>query len=237
MGNAIQTLPRLLVTALTVLASAVVLTWGISTLNSTRQAETGRWGFDPLSAAEQESARSTALASAALGNALAGARRQELLLVERHHEDKAIYQQAGPWPRRADVYVYNYDRDVLVHAIVDIAARKVDSLELLEGVQLPLTQRERAAAILLALNDPSSGNAIREQFHHATGTALERAEQLQVGAWVFNAAANPAAGGAELGGCGTRRCAQLILGVPDVATLPISPIVDLSTSRVLRAGN
>jgi Cu2+-containing amine oxidase len=237
MGNAVQTFPRLLVTALTVLASAIVLTWGISTLNSTRQAETTRWGFDPLSPAEQESARSTALASAALGNALAGARRQELLLVERHQEDKAVYQQATSWPRRADVYVYNYDRDVLVHAIVDIASRNVDAVELLEGVQLPLTQRERAAATLLALNDPASGPAIREQFHHATGTALRQAEQLQVGAWVFHASANPAAGGEELASCGKRRCAQLILGAPDVATLTISPIVDLSTGRVLRAGN
>src|SRR5215208_170461 len=64
-----------------------------------------RVGFDPLSSKEVNLAKQLALSDAI--SASRSDQPMELLLVERHEESKEVYA-GGAWPRRADVFFYDY---------------------------------------------------------------------------------------------------------------------------------
>ena len=49
--------------------------------------------------------------------------------------------RSGNWPRRADVYTYLYDSDTLLLAVMNLTTGQVDSVETMQNVQLPLTQK------------------------------------------------------------------------------------------------
>lgn len=131
-----------------------------------------RIGFDPLSVEEQQLAREAALAAPSVAQLLEGIRRSELLLIERHEESKEVYNSNGAWPRRADVFIYNYAQDTLVRAVVDLSAGEVDSVEALQSFQLPFTANEAAVALGIALADGLAGELILDEYQRLVGTLL-----------------------------------------------------------------
>lgn len=191
-----------------------------------------RIGFDPLSPAEQSRAQEVALKHpAALAHQRPG-QRTALLLVETHEEDKAVIA-TGDWPRRADVYVYNYDTDELLWAVVNLPAGAVDHVETMQNVQLPPTEAETARAIEIALADSEAGAAIRDLYRQLKGRDLNQPDQLRLYATLFRAADEPAIGVGAAAACGLHRCVYLMLATAEGALLRLLPIVDLSTSQVV----
>src|SRR6187431_2373891 len=107
------------------LALTATLVWaapGVSLLDPPRT------GYDPLSPEEQEHARALAVQQGEFAIAVNAASRSELLLIERHAEEKSV-TQSGNWPRRADVYTYVYDNDTLLRAVVNLSSGQVDIVE------------------------------------------------------------------------------------------------------------
>ncbi len=195
--------------------------------------EPARTGYDPLSPAERE----LALQLAQKDPALSGLRRAEILLVERHQEAKPI-TRSGRWPRRADVYVYDYEADKLVQATLNLETRQVDRLETAQHVQLPLTGPETGQAVHLALADPQVAAGLQSEFQSLTGQSLTNPEQqLQIHALIFRADARPGPGLDRAARCGLHRCAQLLLSTQTDLLINISPIVDLSQGKVVSANH
>jgi hypothetical protein len=191
--------------------------------------------YTPLDAQELGSARAAAEARA--GVAAASTRvptsgpASEVLLVERRDESKEVYE-GGDWKRRADVYIYDYSSDTLRHSIVDVETGEVDSEELVQGVQLPLTDGEVQRALGIAYGDPATRQAIETRYREISGELLGGTDQLQVKAFVFLSDSKPEGLNEDARGCGLRRCAQLLLYTKDRVVIEVQPIVDLSNGRV-----
>lgn len=212
--------------------------------------QTGGTGYDPLNAGEQSRALQAAAQSigaspavlAAAASALHTAMPQglaptpprpdqELLLVERHQEEKSVYAQAK-WPRRADVYIYRYTDNSLLHEVYDLDKNQIDSSEAVKGVQLPLTPAEVQRALAIAFADPSVRPQLNAQYAQIAHQPLTSPDQLKVKAMVFHASAM---GNTNLGAaatCGQTRCAQLLMAAGDNIVLQLIPIVDLSAGAV-----
>ena len=206
-------------------------------------------GYDSLTPAEQERAlqalqqsgkamRGLQLpAAAALGMTTDGVPTtpaEEILLVERHQEDKQTYAQ-GRWPRRADVYIYRYADDTLIRQVYSMETNQVDQVDQVQGVQLPLTETESRRALAIALADPKVRPLLDAEFRSITQQELIAADQLTVKAMAFHADAAP---GQDLGmaaQCGKKRCAQLLLAAGDNVALQVIPVVDLSSGAVVQA--
>lgn len=195
-----------------------------------------RSGYDPLSAEEQQRALSAARGAPAVASRLAAAPRTEVLLVERHEEEKAVYAR-GSWPRRADVYIYDYGKDALIHTVVDLKSGEAETVRADRGIQLPLTRAEMRRALEIALGDGRTGPAIRGQFRQTSGALLRGADQLRGQGLVFRAASQPDQARGAAAACGVHRCVQLMLSTPDGAGLPILPVVDLSTGKPVELGS
>ena len=225
--------PRWLVVCLIVgLGLTATLVWAAP---GATQLLAPRTGFDPLSSAEQAQARTLAFQHSEIARAIDAASQSELLLIERHAETKAV-MQSGNWPRRADVFVYLYDSDTLLHAVVNLTARTVDSVETATGVQLPLTQNEMSRAFQLLLSDDTTQANIAAQYVTITGEALARPEsQLKFRALIYRADSMPGSnpGAAD---CGPHRCAQFLLTTQNDVVINLLPIVDLSRGRLVSAG-
>jgi len=194
-----------------------------------------RTGYDPLAANEKAQASTLAYASPTFASAVNAVSESELLLIERHAETKTV-MQSGNWPRRADVFVYLYDSDTLLHAIVNLSTRTVDSVETAQNVQLPLTQNETARAFGLLMADATLRASIAAQYQTITGHALTQPEtQLIAHAFIYRADAQP---GAHPGaaGCGPHRCAQLLLKTHNDIAINLLPIVDLSLDALVSVG-
>ncbi len=192
--------------------------------------------FDPLNAVEIDAiveivrARSSA-SPAGRSRGLAEANRAEterteLLLVERHQGEK------DDPARRADVYVYDYNTNELVHTIVDVETQETISVERSRGTQLPLTQNEIQRARDLIFGDDEEFALIDAEYQRITGGPLSDVDQLNVKAFTFHAASlrrnlNPASKR-----CGKHRCAQVLLYTAHDVVFEISPIVDLSANVV-----
>ena len=210
-------------------------------------------GYDPLTPAEQAralqalqgagtvmqglklpdtAARTGSAAPAADGTSAAGA--EEVLLVERHQEDKLTYDQ-GRWPRRADVYVYRYADDTLIHQVYNMDTNQVDQVDQVQGVQLPLTAAESQRALAIALADGKVRPLLAAEFRLITQQDLVAGDQLILKAMTFHADAAPGRDLGEAAQCGIRRCAQLLLAAGDNVALQVIPIVDLSSGRVVQA--
>jgi hypothetical protein len=201
-------------------------------------------GYDPLTGAEQELAlRAASVVSGvgaasvrtstpeAAGEPVVSAPGEEVLLVERHQENKEAMSQ-GNWPRRADVYVYRYADDTLVHSLYNYESGQIDLVEEAQGTQLPLTQAERELAVEIALGDPALRSLLNGEYTRITGQPLNDAEQLDVRVFVYIAGAAPELETPAAAACGLNRCAQLLILTPDNATLEYLPIINLSTLKV-----
>ncbi len=205
---------------------------------------TGRAGtarYRKLDVAERaraiEQARQAASPALALRAARAAGRsyRSEVLLVERHRFAKGEDERR----RLADVYLYDYEADHLCRAVVDLDHDRIDSIEIAEGVQLPLTEAERARALELALANPRLLAQLAADYRRATGQSLAGKESLEVSGFVYRADAGNAGSGdassrREARVCGRSRCAQLMVRTPDGLLLEL-PVVDLSRERLLDA--
>ena len=224
---------RLLALALVVgLAFTATLVWaapGVSLVDPPRT------GYDPLSPEEQEQARALAVQQGEFAIAVNAASRSELLLIERHAEEKAV-TQSGNWPRRADVYTYVYDSDTLLRAVVNLTSGQVDSVETAQDVQLPLTQKETESAVQILMADAALMGDIAAQYQAITGEALTQPKtQLKFSGLIYRADSMPGANaGAE--GCGLHRCAQFLIATQNDVVINRLPIVDLSLGALVSAG-
>ena len=193
--------------------------------------------YTPLDSQELLGARAAAEARAGLRSGARsrsgaqGASTTEVLLVERRDESKEKYED-GDWTRRADVYIYDYSNDTLRHSIVDVESGRVDSEEILQGVQLPLTEGEVQRALGIAFGDQATVQAIEGRYREISGEILESPEQLEVKAFVFLSDSKPEGLNPEAQACGVHRCAQLLLYTKDRVVIEVQAIVDLSTGRV-----
>ncbi|MBK8051448.1 MAG: hypothetical protein IPK16_32755 [Anaerolineales bacterium] len=199
-------------------------------------------GYDPLNPTELGRALQVGgasnmmmpqagLARDGAGESVPAAPAEVLLLVERHQEEKAAYAQANS-PRRADVYIYRYSDDTLVHQIVDVATGAVDQTETQQGVQLPLTVAEEQRSLAIAFADPVVRASLQQEYEMEFGQPLASTDQLQVKAMTFHADSAP---GRDIGAaatCGLRRCAQLLLTAGENVVLQTIPVVNLSEGNV-----
>ena len=204
-------------------------------------------GYDPLTPAEQTRALQALQGAgtvmqglklpdtaARTGAAAPAAPAEEVLLIERHQEDKLTYDQ-GRWPRRADVYVYRYADDTLIHQVYNMDTNRVDQVDQVQGVQLPLTAAESQRALAIALADGKVRPLLAAEFRLITQQDLVAGDQLILKAMTFHADAAPGRDLGEAAQCGIRRCAQLLLAAGDNVALQVIPIVDLSSGRVVQA--
>jgi hypothetical protein len=212
-----------------VVAAAVL---GLAALGYTlagAQSEDERIGTDPLAQEEIDAALDSVTSA---GGPESGGLEDDdvVLLVERHREAKADEEDL----RRADVYVYSYDDDVLTYSIVDLADGSVDDTEDITGTQLPLVEEEATRATELVMADGRFVSRLEEEFQRATGRAMgDPTEDVIIQPIVFLADSMPNRATGALAECGQHRCAQLMLQSSDNFLINLLPIVDLSTDRVL----
>jgi hypothetical protein len=194
------------------------------------QSEDDPVGTDPLSASEADAALASITSS---GGPESGGLEDDdvVLLVERHMEAKAD-EDAGL--RRADVYVYSYDDDVLTYSLVDLADNSVVETDDLTGTQLPLVEEEIDRATQIAMADPRFVSRLEQEFQRATGRAMgDVQEDVVIQPIVFLAESMPGRATGALAECGDHRCAQLMLQSSDNILINLLPVVDLSADRVL----
>lgn len=191
-------------------------------------------GYDPLTIHEVDTVVAAALQAAgeaSLSAVTTGA--QELLLVERHEVPKAVYA-SGKWPRQGDVYHYDYATDTLIHTTVDVESGAVVGVERVQGVQLPLTEREKQRTLDLIQADTALWTALSARYHTITGEPLRGIEQLKVKVSVFYADVMPGRLNPAAQLCGQHRCAQALLFTTEKTLLDLTPIVDLSQGGVVQ---
>ena len=208
-------------------------------------------GYDPLTPAEQSRALqalqgagtvmqglkvpdTAARTGAAPAGGTAAAPAEEVLLVERHQEDKQTYAQ-GRWPRRADVYVYRYADDTLIRQVFNIDTNQIEQVDQVQGVQPPLTAAESQRALAIALADAQARPLLNAEFRLIMQQDLVSGDQLILKAMTFHADSAPGRELGEAAQCGIKRCAQLLLAAGDNVALQVIPIVDLSSGKVVQA--
>jgi hypothetical protein len=188
-------------------------------------------GYDPLTEREIETVSQQALADPAVIAQLENSGRQELLLIERHQEDKSVYER-GNWDRRADLFIYDYDSDALVHAIYNLSTSRVDSVSRSQSDQLPLTPNEVNQAIAIAFNDAQLRSLLNQEYGRVTGGELTGPEQVEIKAFTFHASALPDMELGTAATCGLNRCAQLLIFTRESVTFELLPIINLSNQQV-----
>jgi Cu2+-containing amine oxidase len=217
-----------------VTASSLVLAGLSGALPFVQQPTDQRVGFDPLSPKEEAEALQIAVdeVPGLVPDTVEAALTTEELLVERNDDTKA-----APTARVADVYVYDYEQDVLTRTVVDLGTDTVKEVEQLTGVQLPITQDETYEATQILLADAGLADRVAAQYQAATGRPLEDATtQLRVQALVFDASTMPDRVNEAGKRCGVQRCAQLLLMTDDYAVIDLLPIINLS-ERTIVSGN
>ncbi len=186
---------------------------------------------DAAAALRGTSAAAVRTSAAAPGAVAVSAPAEELVLVERHQEDKEV-MAAGSWPRRADLYLYRYADDTLVHGLYDYATGQTQVAESVQGVQLPLSESERATAIAITYADPAVRAQLADEYRLITGGALSSAAQLDIRAFNYHAGSNPEMETPAVQACSVNRCAQLLILTDQNVTLRALPIVNLSRMQV-----
>ncbi len=156
-------------------------------------------------------------------------RRRELLLIEPRVKEK----NAGD-VNEADVYIYDYETDDVIHMIVDMNDRRVTKRERIKNLQLPLVEGERRQALDIAFGNEQNKQAIGQAFFDITGRSLDSIRQIKYKAFVFLASSVSEQKARDVSSCGLHRCAKLLLYTADNIALDLSPIIDLSSERVLQ---
>ncbi len=151
---------------------------------------------------------------------------QELLLVERSHLNK---NDNG---RKADVYVYDYESNELIHSVIDLRSERVISTSRSQDVQLPLTAAEIERATDLVFGEEEQSRLLKDEYRRIVGQELLDPSQLNIKAFTFRADSMPQQVNRASSACGIHRCALLLLYTADQVVFEISPIVDLSTNII-----
>ena len=133
--------------------------------------------------------------------------------------------------RRADVYVYSYDDDVLTLSTVDVATGEVDRSQVVPNTQLPLIPEESERAMDLALADAAIRQALATAYRQATGRDLaDPATDLEMQPIIFRADANPGQPQGAARPCADATAApSSSIESTDDLLVDLLPIVDLST--------
>lgn len=192
--------------------------------------------MDPLNAAELSRAVSmatpipapvTAAARTLSATANITAPATELLLVERHLNEK---DQSG---RLADVYTYDYANNETIISVIDLDTNQMISSQRQQQLQLPLTDNELQRASDLIFADDEERDLLNTEFRRITGQTLTNPQQqLQVKAFVFHADSLPEQLNTASQQCGLHRCAQVLLYTADSVVFEVSPIVNLSVGVI-----
>lgn len=186
-------------------------------------------GYDQLTANEKLIARGITLRSFAK----AGEDDNDLqyLFAERHELAKSANPLAAP--RKADVYLYDYDTDQAIRRVVNLETRQVVRTETFDG-QPPIAQGEAVRATELVIADEQLGATLRRDYEKAMGEPLTSASQVRSQAIRFDAdQAIAATNKQEFSACGSHRCVQLFIGFPNGQWVDTSRlVVDLSAERV-----
>ncbi len=154
----------------------------------------------------------------------------EPLLVERHRVDKNASNRNQ---RLADVYWYDYARDMLIINLVNVNTQKVLSVEESQGTQLPLTDVELQRSLALLVSDQVAKQRISDEYQLITGQPLtDYTNQIEMKAFVFHADTAPAQLQPDSLQCGINRCAQIMLFTPGKIAFEVMPIINLSKNKV-----
>lgn len=159
-------------------------------------------------------------------------RRRSLLLVERRPGEK------GQSKRRANVFIYDYDVDKLIHLVVNASSGKVVHRSALTQVQLPLIDEEIQWATNLVFTDVNTRARLEAEFLRTTGKDLQDISEIHFKAFSFTADPVEKTGDTterarKIARCGRSRCTQILMYTADKVVLDVSPIVDLSKDIVL----
>jgi len=150
-----------------------------------------------------------------------------LLLLE-------LRREKGSVERLADAWYYSYPRNETIHKIVDLASGEVRSEEVVIDLQLPLVDAEISRAFDIVLTSAAHNKALQTAYLQVTGARFLDRSQVSYKAFVFHPDTVQEGLEPTARRCGLHRCAQMLLYTHDNIALDMSPVVDLSTSRVLQ---
>jgi len=157
--------------------------------------------------------------------AAANAPQHHLLLAERRIGAK------GDNARLADVFIYNYASESLLHRVVDTATDRIIYRGTSRGEQLPLTPDESERALNTLYADTAARAVIEAEFLRVTGSPLNNLDSVQHKAAVFIAGSSDSD---AIQSCGSWRCAQILLyTATDHIAIDLRPIVRLATNQVI----
>ena len=151
----------------------------------------------------------------------------QLLLMERR-------RIKGSQQRLADAWYYSYIYNETTHKIIDLATGQVLSSEVVIGTQLPLTDTEVSRAFDVLLASDTDRLALEAAYREVTGEQFTDRSQVSFKAFVFHPETVVDGLSADARRCGVNRCAQMLIYTHDNIALDTSPIVDLSSLRVLQ---
>ncbi len=193
--------------------------------------------LDPLTNQEIEKASELMLAGTQSDSQAAQSEQSEstsqieTLLIERHAVAKGAENQAA---RLVDVFTYNYDTNILNQTIINLSTNSVVSTTHNKEVQLPLTENEITRATEVVFGDQDEVDLINQAYQRVTGETLTQPDQLEIKAFTFLGNSLPGVSNEESMNCGNHRCAQLLLYTPEKVAFEISPVIDLSTKKVIQ---
>ena len=151
----------------------------------------------------------------------------QLILMERRREK-------GSSARHADAWYYSYAHNETIHKVVDLTSGEVISSEVVIGTQLPLVDVEITRAFDILLASSADHRTLGRAYKAVTGEDFEDRSQVSYKAFVFHPDTVVDGLTADARRCGVHRCAQLLIYTHDNIALDMSPVVDLSKSRVLQ---
>lgn len=219
------------VTSCRQIASLVMLLFLVVPLNVQAQIATGSFSDSDAEFLQRLAAPVVNVQSATTDSDSSGATRQQrqLLLME----PRILEKDAGD-RREADIYIYDYATDEVIHFIIDMVDRALLHSARVRNVQLPLVEDERATALDIAFRNEVNRRQLDAAFLAATGRTLDSIREIKYKAFVFLAASVSEQKAINVRECGLHRCAKLLLYTADNTALDLSPIIDLSSRRVLQ---
>ena len=155
----------------------------------------------------------------------------EILLIERHAVKKGEERSAQ---RLVDVYSYDYMVNALNQVLINLDTNLVVSLKQDTQVQLPLTANEIQKAVDILLANQEQYQLILKEFEQITGERYTSVDQIEIKAFAFWGNSLPGVSNSEALKCGSHRCAQLLIYTPDRVAFEVSPVVNLSTKKVVQ---
>lgn len=190
-----------------------------------------RGEYASLTEAEQwtvvNGALATGIANGATSLSEAEALRQSVLSVE-------IATELPSQTRGGKAYIYDYTTDTLNVVLVDLVTGQAVSTESYIGVQLPLTPEEMDLAIQIGIGNDEILQQTEVAYQEITGEPFSQLDQLKLESQIFLATSAPSLVNMQSADCGIRRCAILSIQTRGGELIPVQPIVDLSTQRVIQ---